>query len=818
MPHPKLVEYTSLISQIPPPDTPETLHFLEKGKLVICLIEFRILEEIKWVINAVLKIYPKCDIGLSIVYGKNNSEYIETYFKNWGNINLIKTQYRNLDRGTYSSLLKQPQFYEQFSNFSHILIYQTDSLILRKIDDVYFNYDYIGAPWKLENQCAKFCAGNGGFSLRCIKSCIKACESNRNLKFERIHRGNEDVFFCSHNWFKYPEFNTEHHKSFAVERVYKENPIGVHQLHLCAFPYGKWDEIKSYIKKQLFENINILPSDQCIPDKPNLIYPPQWNNDNNNKPSHIVFKPQEDIKQITEKLDESIKIGPFTIELTHVHKNRWNIQCTENYEVLFCKTKRHDTVVFSELFECTETATIHKKETGVYYYQYDNDIYIVFCGFPNGGGCWSDINISNGEKYSKNLPKNGSIIIKSTKKSIQKVSPIYLSSTSLLNFTPSNCHNDYKLIFNLYSGVGYYNQLFSFELALYFASLSKRHLILYIAHPLVHAGRVDRQHGILLDYLNDEYKDFLPSGMTVIKYDEKLLPTDYTNIKLETNVSNSVFVDNELFTQKNKSDIKDFANFRNTYNFSKLDDLFDPNKKIVRFTNSNAARMNTGFYTNNKNYNLMNNIIKSVSGYNQLITSISNEIIKTVSILPENLISIHFRFGDIHKKASQINLNSEQMSKNIINWAIKKFPNKDAIFLIMCDRKDSPKVFNDIKDIGFKLLFTDELITKEHKLKLRSKFKNTNVAEFCVQKKICEYSQYFIGNYGSTVTVSLAGNMWYQNKDWNMFTHSTHGDFNKETLTHNLSKSNSKYTWKKRNLQTSHPTSWCYFSPDFLSR
>ena len=39
-------------------------------------------------------------------------------------------------------MLKQPKFWENFLNWSHILIYQTDALILRKIDDIYFNYNF----------------------------------------------------------------------------------------------------------------------------------------------------------------------------------------------------------------------------------------------------------------------------------------------------------------------------------------------------------------------------------------------------------------------------------------------------------------------------------------------------------------------------------------------------------------------------------------------------------------------------------------------------------------------------------------------------
>ena len=41
-----------------------------------------------------------------------------------------------------------------------ILIHQEDSIIFRKIPDIYFNYDFVGAPFFNKM------IGNGGFSLR----------------------------------------------------------------------------------------------------------------------------------------------------------------------------------------------------------------------------------------------------------------------------------------------------------------------------------------------------------------------------------------------------------------------------------------------------------------------------------------------------------------------------------------------------------------------------------------------------------------------------------------------------------------------------
>ena len=97
--------------------------------------------EIEWVINAALRVYKPCDIGFSIVYGKKNASYIEERYSKWQNIILVNTGNENLDRGSYSGLLKMYNFYKPYENWSHILIYQTDALLIQKINDVYFQYN-----------------------------------------------------------------------------------------------------------------------------------------------------------------------------------------------------------------------------------------------------------------------------------------------------------------------------------------------------------------------------------------------------------------------------------------------------------------------------------------------------------------------------------------------------------------------------------------------------------------------------------------------------------------------------------------------------
>ena len=78
--------------------------------------------------------------------------------------------------GTYSELLLSDFFYEKFSKYEYMLIYQLDAFVFRDelLDFCRLGYDYIGAPVP-RNCCAewkviKARVGNGGFSLRKIYS------------------------------------------------------------------------------------------------------------------------------------------------------------------------------------------------------------------------------------------------------------------------------------------------------------------------------------------------------------------------------------------------------------------------------------------------------------------------------------------------------------------------------------------------------------------------------------------------------------------------------------------------------------------------
>jgi len=113
----------------------------------------------------------------------------------------------------YSRLLLSLHFYETFSDREFLLISQPDVYVFRDDLDVWLQkpYDYVGAPWpkgfSVNLRIGRFTTaaegiplnafvGNGGFSLRRIKTIIRMLENDRQISEWFSETGsNEDLFF-----------------------------------------------------------------------------------------------------------------------------------------------------------------------------------------------------------------------------------------------------------------------------------------------------------------------------------------------------------------------------------------------------------------------------------------------------------------------------------------------------------------------------------------------------------------------------------------------------------------------------------------------
>lgn len=173
----------------------------------------------------------------------------------------------------YNRLMLSTEFYQRFEQYNYILIAQTDCYIFHDSLEYWCKkgYDYVGAPWlvkpiykfplfklisyikkkyceamgKPNSQITNNKVGNGGLSLRKIKSHITATTklgeiANRYLtQPKRSAVFNEDVFFAiepnkNGMEFKYPsaiealEFSFDKYPNLSSNLIKGKIPMGCH--------------------------------------------------------------------------------------------------------------------------------------------------------------------------------------------------------------------------------------------------------------------------------------------------------------------------------------------------------------------------------------------------------------------------------------------------------------------------------------------------------------------------------------------------------------------------------------------------------------
>jgi hypothetical protein len=194
----------------------------------------------------------------------------------------------------YNALMRSKDFYQSFSDHSHVLISQTDALVLSDQLDLWCERDisYIGAPWFVggsdPRQPLQFLGvGNGGFSLRRVGDFLRVLNTPkripnfiksraegrtgllgmpRRLKHERWFAYNVEPFFPTSNedqfwgvlvpavfpFFRVPK--PEEAVAFAFEvaprLLYELNghqlPFGCHAWERCDRAF--WEEKLPFLK------------------------------------------------------------------------------------------------------------------------------------------------------------------------------------------------------------------------------------------------------------------------------------------------------------------------------------------------------------------------------------------------------------------------------------------------------------------------------------------------------------------------------------------------------------------------------------------
>jgi len=277
----------------PPPNDNYIQWAKTPNKLTCCIVEPRMMEELRGVLYNIAKIYGqqpqdeeqnRMDIGLTIFHGTNNEAFVKGIVKKWKNVVLYNLNEENLTREQYSQLLTKRWFYEQFVS-SHILIFQTDSYLFRSIPEEYYKYDYVGAPWitSIGNGC-----GNGGISLRCVKAMHNVATETGTTEPEDVYFSRQKIKVCTKE--------KELHKHFSVEHIFVKNPVCCHQPWFSmGFPFANKNKI----------NNNKKPNDNNNNKKLNNN---KNNNKNNNNPNNKNNNKKQNDPELKRKIETHKKM------------------------------------------------------------------------------------------------------------------------------------------------------------------------------------------------------------------------------------------------------------------------------------------------------------------------------------------------------------------------------------------------------------------------------------------------------------------------------------------------------------------------------
>jgi len=125
----------------------------------------------------------------------------------------------------YNKLLTSPEFWKPLCEYNKVLIFQHDSMLLRKGIEEFMDFDFVGAPFPFQTH-----GGNGGLSLRNPRVMRKICT---DIPYDSFAHGNEDVYFSN------IMYEQKHYgklaprvvcREFACETIFGLGSLGVHAI------------------------------------------------------------------------------------------------------------------------------------------------------------------------------------------------------------------------------------------------------------------------------------------------------------------------------------------------------------------------------------------------------------------------------------------------------------------------------------------------------------------------------------------------------------------------------------------------------------
>ncbi|CAF3571361.1 unnamed protein product [Rotaria sp. Silwood1] len=225
---------------------------------IAIIVEFRTTDKIISVVHNVNYHIP-ITWPIQIFHGITNENFIRnsTLSSLISSGKIILTLMKEIyDRSRTNILFTDAKFWKKVRG-EKILLFQIDSIMCsnspHKIID-YLQYDYVGAPWDISwyTDDRKYLVGNGGFSLRTRR---KILELIALIPYDR--RKPEDVWYAQNLHRVNASIAPVHiAKTFSVESIYYERPVGIHRF--------SWNcNFRRKISETCPESVMVLPNGGC---------------------------------------------------------------------------------------------------------------------------------------------------------------------------------------------------------------------------------------------------------------------------------------------------------------------------------------------------------------------------------------------------------------------------------------------------------------------------------------------------------------------------------------------------------------------------
>jgi hypothetical protein len=140
------------------------------------------------------------------------------------------------DRLAYNDVLRSRSFWSSLSQYSHVLMAEVDSYMIRQLPDYATDVDYCASVWAWKPETP----GGGGISVRRVAAMLDICDVEDNDVWAQDVWASEGIETLGYTW----------NNRLFTESCLHENPVGVHQWWTFLSPLDdkKLEFFESYMR------------------------------------------------------------------------------------------------------------------------------------------------------------------------------------------------------------------------------------------------------------------------------------------------------------------------------------------------------------------------------------------------------------------------------------------------------------------------------------------------------------------------------------------------------------------------------------------